>query len=56
MLYIVYIVAFLYFTSFDTVWHTVLVSVPPTPLSPQNFISFSFFVKIRLLESSHLEL
>ena len=44
------------FTSFDTVWHTVLVSVPPPPLSQNFFIRFSFFVKIHLLESSQLEL
>ena len=42
------------FTSFDTVWHTVLVSV--LPLSPNCFIRFSFFVKIHLLESSQSEL
>ena len=41
------------FTSFDTVWHTVLVSVPPPP-SPFFFIRYSFFVKIHLLESSQL--
>ena len=43
---------FFVFTSFDTVWHTVLVSVPPPPPPPlhQNFfIRFSFFVKIHLL-------
>ena len=38
------------FTSFDTVWHTVLVSVPALHPLPQNvFIRFSFFVKIHLL-------
>ena len=48
------------FTSFDTVWHTVLVSVPgpppppPPPLPKIFFIRFSFFVKIHLLESSQL--
>ena len=41
------------FTSLDTVWHTVLVSVPlPTPSPKFFFIRFSFFVKIHLLESS----
>ena len=43
------------FTSFDTVWHTVLVSVPPLPSPPSPkifFIRFSFFFKIHLLESS----
>ena len=46
------------FTSFDTVWHTVLVSVPgpPTPFPQFFFIRFSFFVKIHLLESSQLEM
>ena len=47
------------FTSFDTVWHTVLVSVPgppPAPFPKIFFIRFSFFVKIHLLESSQLEL
>ena len=46
---------FFVFTSFDTVWHTVLVSVPPTPSSPFPkflFIRFSVFVKIHLQESS----
>ena len=38
------------FTSFDTVWHTVLVTVPPAPLPPKIFfIRFSFFVQIHLL-------
>ena len=45
------------FTSFDTVWHTVFVSVPPpTPFRNFFFIRCSFFVKIHLLESSQLEL
>ena len=30
------------FTSFDTVWHTVLVSVPPPPPPPQSGILFWF--------------
>ena len=43
------------FTSFDTVWHTVLVSVPPPPPTPTNlFIRCSFLVKIHLLESREL--
>ena len=45
------------FTSFDTVWHTVLVSTPPPPSPPPTlhffFIRFSFFVKIHLLERAH---
>ena len=45
------IVAFLYFTSFDTIWHTVLVSVPLPPTTTKKF-RIRFFVKIRLLESS----
>ena len=56
------------FTSFDTGWHTVLVSMPPfPPLSPPPpppspptpfpkivFIRFSFFVKIHLLLTREL--
>ena len=44
------------FTLLDTVWHSVLVSVPPPPFPIFFFfIRFSFFVNIHLPESSQLE-
>ena len=52
MLYIVQIVAFLYLTSFDTVWHTVLVSVPPPPPPPPNNNNKKYQIYI-LCQNSH---
>ena len=48
-------IAFLYFTSFDTVCILFWFQYPHPPF-PHFFIRFSFFVKIHLLESSQLEL
>ena len=42
---------FLYFTSFSTVWHTVLVSLPLIHSPATQKIRFRFFVKTHLLES-----
>ena len=48
--------AVLYFTSFDTACHTILIPVSDPPPPQKKKIRFRFFVKTHLLESSKLDL